>query len=555
MKKVYGHIEGLKANQKKRLESFYRRRLPQGYAVNAEMAHELAAISHEIRRQVAFLANRSGKVEFVIVGTPDQIFIPELTGYNPLPGRLLGLRYIHTHLKPEEGLTRDDHTDLALLRFDLMAAITLTPTGSVHRVHTAHVTADITGDPTQELPPMAPGHLRDDLDTIVRGIEHELDRKEKVLTSGKTEERAILISVTTRSRKESVDSLKELEELANSSNIAVIETVLQMRKKNDHRHLLGSGKLSEITIAAMQKGATILIFDQELSPAQIRSITDQVDIKVIDRTQLILDIFAKRAQTREGKLQVELAQHKYMLPRLGTMNTAMSRLTGGIGGRGPGETKLELNRRRVRDRVTMLSKLIDDVQKQRGQQRARRNQNRVPVVSIVGYTNAGKSTLLNTLTQSNVLVEDRLFATLDPSSRRLRFPKDLEVIITDTVGFIRDLPKDLMVSFRATLEELESADLLLHVIDASNPQCEKQIQSVENILTDLKLDAIPMLKIFNKSDRIDDERREGLSKAHGGVFISALNRATLSPLLHSIEDQFEVLITDNLPSYEPDNEE
>ncbi|BCS94375.1 GTPase HflX [Desulfoluna limicola] len=554
MKKVHGHIEGLKANQKKRLESIYRRRLPQGYAVTAELAHELAAISHEIRRQVACLANRSGKVEFVIVGTPDQIYIPELKGYSPLPGRLLGLRYVHTHLKPEEGLTRDDHTDLALLRFDLMAAITLTLNGSVHRVHTAHVTSDATGSPTQELPPMAPGHLRDDLDAIVQGVEDELARKERVLSAGDAEERAILVSVTTRPRKEAMASLKELEELAESCNIDIMETVLQIRKKSDAKHLLGSGKLNEITIAAMQKGASILIFDQELSPAQIRSITDQVEIKVIDRTQMILDIFARRAQTREGKLQVELAQLKYMLPRLITLNTAMSRLTGGIGGRGPGETKLELNRRRVRDRITALTKLIDNVKKQRGQQRARRNRKGVPVVSIVGYTNAGKSTLLNTLTQSQVLAEDRLFATLDPSSRRLRFPKDIEVIITDTVGFIRDLPKELMVSFRATLEELESADLLLHIIDAANPQCEKQIDSVEKILSDLKLDAIPVLKVFNKTDCIDDDRRETLSREHGGLFISALNRATMAPLLHSIEDQIETLITDNLPGDEPVDE-
>lgn len=554
MKKVHGHIEGLKANQKKRLESLYRRRLPQGYAVNAELAHELAALSHEIRRQVAFLVNRSGKVEFVIVGTPDQIYIPELKGYSPLPGRLLGLRYIHTHLKPDEGLTRDDHTDLALLRFDLMAAITLTPDGSVHRVHTAHVTSDATGSPTQELPPMAPGHLRDDLDAIVQEVEDELARKERVLSAGDAEERAILVSVTTRPRKEAMASLNELEELAESCNIDIMETVLQVRKKSDPKHLLGSGKLNEITIAAMQKGASILIFDQELSPAQIRSITDQVEIKVIDRTQMILDIFARRAQTREGKLQVELAQLKYMLPRLITLNTAMSRLTGGIGGRGPGETKLELNRRRVRDRITALSKLIDNMKKQRGQQRARRNRKGVPVVSIVGYTNAGKSTLLNTLTQSQVLAEDRLFATLDPSSRRLRFPKDIEVIITDTVGFIRDLPKELMVSFRATLEELESADLLLHIIDAANPQCNKQIDSVEKILSDLKLDAIPVLNVFNKVDCIDDDRREVITKEHKGLFISALNRATLTPLLHSIEDQIETLITDTLPGDEPDDE-
>lgn len=552
MKKLHGHTDGLKASQKKSLESLYRRHLPRGHAVTAELAHEMAAISHEIRRQVALIADRAGKIEFVIVGTPDQIFIPELKGYSPIPGRLIGLRYLHTHLKPDEGLTRDDLTDLALLRFDLMSAITLTPHGLVHRVHTAHVAGADAESPTIELPPMAPGHLRDDLDELVQAIEEKMARKERVLSTEPTEERAILVSVTTRPKHEALTSLKELEELARSCNIEILETVIQIRKTNDPKHLLGSGKLSEISIAAMQKGASILIFDQELSPAQTRSITDQVAIKVIDRTQMILDIFARRAQTREGKLQVELAQLKYMLPRLGTMNTAMSRLTGGIGGRGPGETKLELNRRRVRDRITALTNQVENVKKQRGQQRAQRNRKGMPVVSIVGYTNAGKSTLLNTLTQSHVIAEDRLFATLDPSSRRLRFPKDIEVIITDTVGFIRDLPKELMVSFQATLEELESADLLLHIIDASNPQCEKQIDSVEKILTDLKLGAIPVLKIFNKVDRIDDERRDALSKAHEGIFISALNRATLTPMLHSIEDRIETLLTDTLPGEEPD---
>ena len=546
MKKVFGHTDGLKANQKKRLEALYRRRLPDGVATTPELAHELAGISHEIRRQVAVFASRAGKVEFVVVGSPDQIFIPELKGFSPLAGRLCGLRYIHTHLKKEEGLSRDDLTDLALLRFDLMAAVTVSDHGSAHRIHVAHVSSRDTGSPTVELPPMSVGHIREDLDVIIEEVEAELARRERTLSADEAEERAILVSVTTKSRKEATSSMRELEELARSSNINVLEQVIQIRKKNDPKHLLGRGKLSEITIAAMQKGATILIFDQELSPAQIRSITDQVEIKVIDRTQMILDIFARRAQTREGKLQVELAQLKYMLPRLITMNSAMSRLTGGIGGRGPGETKLELNRRRVRDRITTLSKQIENVKKQRGQQRAKRNRKGVPIVSIVGYTNAGKSTLLNTLTQSKVMAEDRLFATLDPSSRRLRFPREFEVIITDTVGFIRDLPKELMVSFRATLEELESADLLLHVIDASNPRCEKQIESVEKILGDLKLKEIPSLYIFNKMDMLDDERLEMLRNTYGGIFISALNRATLTPLLTGIEDQVEALITDQL---------
>ena len=279
----------------------------------------------------------------------------------------------------------------------------------------------------------------------------------------------------------------------------------------------------------------MIIFDQELSASQIRSITDQIDLKVIDRTQLILDIFAQRAQTREGKLQVELAQLKYLLPRLVLKNTAMSRLTGGIGGRGPGETKLEINRRRARERIARLEKSLESVRRRRGQQKAQRVRKGLPVISIIGYTNAGKSTLLNTLTQSNVIAERRLFATLDPSSRRLRFPRDLEVIITDTVGFIRDLPKDLMVAFQATLEELENADLLLHVIDISNPRYEEQIKSVERILTDLNLHKTATIRVLNKIDLIDPQTRSRLCRNLSGTAISARSRTTLRPLVEKIE--------------------
>ena len=312
----------------------------------------------------------------------------------------------------------------------------------------------------------------------------------------------MLFSVTTSSRREALDSFHELEQLAVSAGIEIVDKILQQRTKVDPRILLGSGKLRDLAILAMQRDATMMVFDQELNPSQIKSITDQVELKVIDRTQLILDIFAQRAQTREGQLQVELAQLKYLLPRLISKNTAMSRLTGGIGGRGPGETKLELTRRQTRDRINRLENALRDVQKQRQQQRARRSKRHLPVVSIIGYTNAGKSTLLNNLTRSRVRAENRLFATLDPSSRRMKFPRETEVIITDTVGFIRDLPRELMTAFRATLEELENADLLLHVIDIHHPQYQKQVRSVERILEELDLSHIPTLRVLNKQDRV-----------------------------------------------------
>jgi GTP-binding protein HflX len=299
-----------------------------------------------------------------------------------------------------------------------------------------------------------------------------------------------------------------------------------------------------LAITALHRGATLIVFDQELNPSQIRSIADRVEIKVIDRTQLILDIFAQRAQSREGRLQVELAQLKYILPRLVTKDTAMSRLTGGIGGRGPGETRLEINRRRARDRIRRLERAVATVQKNRNQQRRRRSKKGLPIISIVGYTNAGKSTLLNQLTHSRVMTENKLFATLDPSSRRLRFPKDIEVIITDTVGFIRNLPKELMAAFKATLEELENADLLLHVIDISNPRHSAQIRSVETILSELGLSSIPAIRVLNKIDRVNAAVRRDLSRRLGGIAVCALTRSTLKPLTDEMAASVEHLLTE-----------
>jgi GTP-binding protein HflX len=348
-----------------------------------------------------------------------------------------------------------------------------------------------------------------------------------------------LVSASAETRRQAKESLAELRDLARSSGLEIAGSVTQQRRKSDPRLLIGPGKLQELAILALQEAATVIIFDQELNPSQIRSITDQIELKVIDRTQLILDIFAQRAQTREGKLQVELAQLKYLLPRLVVKNTAMSRLTGGIGGRGPGETKLEINRRRARDRIAGLEKALFSVTKHRQQQKAKRHKKDLRVISIVGYTNAGKSTLLNTLTKSNVAAESRLFATLDPSSRRLRFPRDIEVIITDTVGFIKDLPNDLMVAFRATLEELEDADLLLHIIDISNPRYEEQIKSVEKILADLNLQNRATIRVLNKMDRISPQSGARLARKLKGIAISARSKVTLLPLIDEMQKTIE----------------
>jgi GTP-binding protein HflX len=542
MKRLFGNVVGLKPSQIRRVENLYRRRVPPEVLITPELARDLSRLSHEIRRQIGLLINRQGRIAFVLVGDSKKIVIPTTTEYHAAPGRLNGLRCIHTHLNAE-ALTRDDLTDLALLRLDVMAAIIIGADGLPQRVHAAHVLPGASERlPHRLLPDLAPNALDLDCLALVQALEDELQRVLTGRTPGSARDRALLVSVSSASRRQSEESMAELRELAHSGGIEVVGAVIQQREKVDHRYLIGTGKLQELAIHALQAAASILVFDQELNPSQIRSITDQTDLKVIDRTQLILDIFAQRARSREGKLQVELAQLKYILPRLLGKGTALSRLAGGIGGRGPGETKLEVDRRQVRRRIAQLERSLEEVRRHRRQLRAKRDKKKVPVISIIGYTNAGKSTLLNSLTHSQVLAEKRLFATLDPSSRRLRFPKDVEVIITDTVGFIRDLPRDLMVAFRATLEELEGADLLLHVVDLSNPRFEDQIQAVEAILENLGLDAKACLTVFNKQDRVTPDLAQNIALRHGAVAVSACDPSTLPPLIARMQSMLACLL-------------
>lgn len=481
----------------------------------------------------------------MLVGNHQAIVIPNLEKYRSGGGRLKGLRCVHTHLQ-HEPLTQDDLMDLALLQLDLMAVVTMDAEGRPDYLHVAHLLPEgMNGQNWQILPPLRPWDPDIDCQTLIRSLETEFARTTRSQKVKRKWERALLVSVTTASKSEAEDSMVELRELAASCNIAVVDTVIQHRQKIDPRFLMGEGKLSQLVILALQRGADLLIFDQELNPSQVRSITDLTDLRVIDRTQLILDIFAQRARSREGKIQVELAQLKYLLPHLVGKGTAMSRLTGGIGGRGPGETKLEIDRRRVRDRIGHLEKSLHEIQKQRGQRRARRNKRGLPVISIIGYTNAGKSTLLNTLTKSSVLAESRLFATLDPTSKRKKFPRDVEVIITDTVGFIRQLPKELIAAFRATLEELEDADLLLHVIDISNPRYDDQINAVERILESLHLDQIPIVRVLNKQDCVDPVTVLKLARSLGAVAISANDEQALAPLLEVMESHVERVMRRN----------
>ncbi|MEW5910039.1 MAG: GTPase HflX [Thermodesulfobacteriota bacterium] len=534
MKRLFGNISGLKAGQIQKLESFYRRRTPVWELISHALLRDICAVSKEIRRQIGVLINRKGQITHVIVGDYSKIIIPDIGEYRNAPGRLRGLRCIHTHLD-DEVLSEDDLTDLSLLSLDLMAAATMEEEGGPRRIHVGHILPKDSGSQSfQFLRPLRPDQMDIGFIEFITALEDEFSLSAGALETDSETERAILVGILDISREHGEESLKELRSLADSCGIHVVGTYLQ-RKRSDGSLPLGLGQFQNLSVLALQKAATMAVFDRELNPAQIRFITDRLELKVIDRTQLILDIFAQRAQSREGKLQVELAQLKYLLPRLITKNTAMSRLTGGIGGRGPGETKLEINRRRARERIGQLEQALVQVRKHRNLMRSKRTKFGIPVVSIVGYTNTGKSTLLNSLTHSRLLAESRLFATLDPSSRRFRFPGGAEAIFTDTVGFIRDLPRDLMVAFRATLEELEHASLLIHVIDISHPNAAEQAESVESILKELNLDRIPFIKVLNKQDLIDQESIAVLRKRHQGIPVSALDRSTLSDLIHDVE--------------------
>ncbi|MCK5244435.1 MAG: GTPase HflX [Desulfobacterales bacterium] len=532
--KLHGNIGGLKGDQIRRLQNLYRRKTLPEYLVSPELARAISSLSRETGRQVGILIDRKGITQYVIVGRDRQILLPdEIHKYRIGKGRLKGLRLIHTHLK-NESLTEDDMMDLAFLRLDLICALGVSKNGMPDTVYSAHLLPEGSNNVNWEVLPPAPyGNLDIDCLRLILSLEEEFAKKASTRKIDAAD-RAILISVTTDPKGTATESMEELKELARSSGTHIVDTLIQYRKA-DPRFMLGKGKLSELVILALQSDANLLIFDQNLNSSQVRSITDTTEMRVVDRTQLILDIFARRAHTREGKIQVELAQLKYLLPRLIEKNTAMSRLTGGIGGRGPGETKLEINRRRAHDRIRRLEKELATVRKQRAQRRAKRKKQGLPIISIIGYTNAGKSTLLNTLTKSKILTENRLFATLDPTSRRLRFPRDTEAIITDTVGFIRDLPKDLVTAFRATFEELKDADLLLHVIDISSPRLKQQMKSVEQIVESLDLNAITTLKVLNKADLVSKDFAETQCSQIDAIAVSARNPGTLNPLIEAME--------------------
>ncbi len=490
----------------------------------------------ETGRQLGVLINRTGTVDIILVGDRQSILIPDLSRYRISPGRLKGLRFIHTHLD-DSGLSMEDLTDLLLLRLDMIVGVCVSSDGHPGKTHLGTLSPQ--SDTRWEIQTFPdPGGLPHNPLTIIHEVEQEMSRHiSGLVTEGVL--RAVLVDLKTSSTSDTEESMNELAELARTAGIQVTDTMIQQRTKPDPRYLVGLGKLQEIVIMALDNGAEMLVFNRELSPSQLRAIADTTELKVIDRTMLILDIFAQHAKSRGGKVQVELAQLRYLLPRLVGKGTALSRLAGGIGTRGPGETKLEVDRRRIRQRIATLKKSLDRMKNERKTRRKRRRQKELPVVSIVGYTNVGKSTLLNTLTRSDEIARNMLFATLDPVSRRLTMSDGTACILTDTVGLIQDLPPELMRAFSATFEEINDADLILHLADCSHTNLENQLAAVDDIMSSLGLDEIPRLLVLNKGDLVDPETLSNIERRFGTFSIIATDPGSMGPLLTALRKRLE----------------
>jgi GTPase len=540
--------KGLKPYQRKQLQRLYQLRLPPNRLVTVEFAQRLGALTQDLESQpISVYLNRRGQVIRVGLGSPFETQIPAWELPRQGAERLSGIRCITTQVGPG-GPSQKALTAMALQRLDALITLSVSPlegklrrgggaTGFVKCAYLAHLVPE-EGRRWQVSEPLPLGILAEqDLQELVTELEDGFRRQATARQVDPKQERAILVGLQGpgQSYEDLMDALAELGRLVESAGGQVLQTIWQRRESPDSATVIGSGKVQELALLVQDLGANLVVFDRELTPSQVRNLEETLGVRVVDRSEVILDIFAQRARTRAGKLQVELAQLQYLLPRLAGRGRTMSRLGGGIGTRGPGETQLETERRAIQRRISKLRQEVEELRRHRQRLRQRREGSQIPVVALVGYTNAGKSTLLNALTHAQVYVADQLFATLDPTTRRLELPGQQAVLLTDTVGFLTELPEQLVEAFQATLEEVTEADALLHVVDLSHPNWEGQIEAVEKLLDQMPLTTGPRQLVFNKIDRLDPEWVEDVRLLYPkALFVSAATGQNLDQLRHTL---------------------
>lgn len=541
MREIKGNIKGIRDSVIAELQKLYDMQSPQ--LVSQELAVKLADITEYINREISVYITRSGQIIEIAVGDNATVELPSFSGRRGA-GRLSGIRCIHTHPGGNPYLSGVDISALKNNKYDAMVAIGVVSPDFTKSELTFGLITGIDSNENYTAECYGPYSIEDaeniNFVNTVSTIERILDKQTGTASLQVMSERAILIGMEW-GRNDSLwtvdDSLEELKQLADTAGATVIKKFIQKRPKPDPAFFIGRGKVQELALYAQQENIDLCIFDDELSPAQQRNIESVMGIRILDRTALILDIFAQRARTNEGKLQVELAQLQYTLPRIMGKGLMLSRLGGGIGTRGPGETKLEVDRRRIRDRIAFIKEQIEKVKAVRSLHRSKRKKNNVFEVSLVGYTNAGKSTLLNTLTNSDIYAKDQLFATLDPTTRQLTLPNKREIIITDTVGFIQRLPHQLIAAFRSTLEVVTEADLLVHVIDVSHELYKEQAAAVHEVLKEIGAETKPVITVYNKIDKLppDSKLTDRLALEEDTVCISAAKKLNLETLQQMIE--------------------
>lgn len=547
---IYGNLKGIRNSVIEELKTLYDVKLEGGQLLTSELALRLADITEFINKEISLYITRSGQVEAVAVGNNDTVDLPPVEGRRG-SSRLSGVRCIHTHPNGNSALSGVDVSALKNNRFDAMVAIGVASPDITQSTISFGMITGLDNNEQYVVEAYGPITMAEAegifFPNLVMTVERILDKQTGSSSLAQSAERTILVGMEYGGMLSTLgwsveDSLEELKQLADTAGAQVVAKFLQKRPKPDPAFFIGRGKVQELALYVQQENIDLCIFDDELTPAQQRNIEQAMGIRVLDRTALILDIFAQRARTNEGKLQVELAQLQYTLPRIMGKGLSLSRLGGGIGTRGPGETKLEVDRRRIRDRIAYIKECIGKVKSVRNLHRAGRAKASVPTVSLVGYTNAGKSTLLNVLTNSDIYAKDQLFATLDPTTRQLDLPDKQQAILTDTVGFIQRLPHQLVAAFQSTLEEVVESDVLLHVIDVSHELYKEQSNAVYKVLEQIGAKDKTIITVYNKIDKLPEDSAlpERLAREENSICISAKGRKNLDGLLALIAENLKL---------------